>query len=217
MKKISALLLLTMISVVGLKAQNTDAKAKAILAEVSKKYRSYNVIKTDFSYMLENPQAKIKETQQGSLIAKSEANKYKVTMTDQELYSDGKSQWTYLKDNKEVQITDVDNNTDGINPAKIFTIYEKGYKYLFTGEKKVGAKTLQTIDLSPLDIKKSIFKIRLTIDKAAKQITNVVIFDKSGNRYTYAIKSFTPNVKVAESVFAFDAKKYPGVEVVDLR
>ena len=201
----------------GLQAQNTDAKAKAILAEVSKKYRSYNVIKTDFSFILENPQAKIKETQQGSLIAKSEANKYKVTMTDQELYSDGKSQWTYLKDNKEVQITDVDNNTDGINPAKIFTIYEKGYKYLFTGEKKVGAKTLQTIDLSPLDIKKSIFKIRLTIDKAAKQITNVVIFDKSGNRYTYAIKSFTPNVKVAESVFAFDAKKYPGVEVVDLR
>ena len=217
MKKISALLLLTMISVMGLQAQNTDAKAKAILAEVSKKYRSYNVIKTDFSFILENPQAKIKETQQGSLIAKSEANKYKVTMTDQELYSDGKSQWTYLKDNKEVQITDVANNTDGINPAKIFTIYEKGYKYLFTGEKKVGAKTLQTIDLSPLDIKKSIFKIRLTIDKAAKQITNVVIFDKSGNRYTYAIKSFIPNVKVAESVFAFDAKKYPGVEVVDLR
>jgi outer membrane lipoprotein-sorting protein len=217
MKKITTLLLLTMISVMGLQAQTTDAKAKAILAEVSKKYRAYNVIKTDFSFTLENPQAKIKETQQGSLIAKSEANKYKVTMTDQELYSDGKSQWTYLKANKEVQVTDVDNNTDGINPAKIFTIYEKGYKYLFTGEKKVGAKTLQTIDLSPLDIKKSIFKIRLTIDKAAKQITNVVIFDKSGNRYTYTIKSFTPNVKVAESAFAFDAKKYPGVEVVDLR
>jgi outer membrane lipoprotein-sorting protein len=217
MKKITTLLLLTMISVLGLQAQTTDAKAKAILAEVSKKYRAYNVIKTDFSFTLENPQAKIKETQQGSLIAKSDANKYKVTMTDQELYSDGKSQWTYLKANKEVQVTDVDNNTDGINPAKIFTIYEKGYKYLFTGEKKVGAKTLQTIDLSPLDIKKSIFKIRLTIDKAAKQITNVVIFDKSGNRYTYTIKSFTPNVKVAESTFAFDAKKYPGVEVVDLR
>ena len=216
MKKITALLLLTMGTVLGLHAQ-TDAKAKAILAEVSKKYRSYNIIKTDFSFTLENPQAKIKETQQGSLIANSEANKYKVTMTDQELYSDGKSQWTYLKDNKEVQITDVDNNADGVNPAKIFTVYEKGYKSLLTGEKKVGAKTLQTIDLSPLDIKKSVFKIRLTIDKALKQITNVVIFDKSGNKYTYAIKTFTPNVKVADTVFAFDAKKYPGVEVVDLR
>jgi outer membrane lipoprotein-sorting protein len=217
MKKITALMLFTIISVTGSYAQNVDAKAKAILADVSKKYRSYNVIKTDFTFTLENPQAKIKESQQGSLIAKSDANKYRVTMTDQELYSDGKSQWTYLKDNKEVQITDVDNNADGINPAKIFTVYEQGYKYLFTGEKKVGSKTLQTIDLSPLDIKKTVFKIRLTIDKAAKQITNVVIFDKSGNKYTYAIKTFTPNVKVAETTFAFDAKKYPGVEVVDLR
>jgi outer membrane lipoprotein-sorting protein len=145
MKKITALLLLTIGTVMGLHAQ-TDTKAKAILAEVSKKYRSYNIIKTDFSFTLENPQAKIKETQQGSLIANSEANKYKVTMTDQELYSDGKSQWTYLKDNKEVQITDVDNNSDGVNPAKIFTVYEKGYKYLFVGEKKVGIKILQTID-----------------------------------------------------------------------
>ncbi|MBC7565846.1 MAG: outer membrane lipoprotein carrier protein LolA [Pedobacter sp.] len=216
MRKITALLLLTIATGFGLHAQ-TDAKAKAILAEVSKKYRSYGIIKTDFSFTLENPQAKIKETQQGTLIAKSDANKYKVTMTDQELYSDGKSQWTYLKENKEVQITDVDNNADGVNPAKIFTVYEKGYKYLFIGEKKVGVKTLQTIDLSPIDIKKSIFKIRLTIDKAARQITNVVIFDKSGNKYTYAIKTFTPNVKIAESVFVFDAKKYPGVEVVDLR
>ena len=64
---------------------------------------------------------------------------------------------------------------------------------------------------------KTIFKVRLTIDKAAKQIASAVIFDKSGNKYTYTIKSFTPNVKVSEGIFSFDTKKYPGVEVVDLR
>jgi outer membrane lipoprotein-sorting protein len=73
------------------------------------------------------------------------------------------------------------------------------------------------IDLSPIDTKRSFFKIRLSIDKVAKQIANVVIFDKNGNKYTYYIKTFTPNVKVPETTFAFDAKKYPGVEVVDLR
>gem|GEM_PF-4436692 len=35
----------------------TDTKAKAILAEVSKKYSSYNIIKTDFTYTINNPQA----------------------------------------------------------------------------------------------------------------------------------------------------------------
>jgi len=214
-KLLCTLLVLSGISF-GVYAQQ-DAKAKAILAEVSKKYRSYDMVKTDFTFTLESPQNKVNEVQQGTLFAKAAANKYKVVMTDQDLISDGKSQWTYLKKDKEVQVSAADNSGDALNPAKIFTLYEKGYKYLYTGEKKAGSKTHQMIDLSPVDINKSYFKIRLTIDKAAKQLVNVLIFDKNGNKYTYAIKSFVGNAKVPESTFTFDARKYPGVEVVDLR
>ena len=195
----------------------TDEKAKVILAEVSKKYRSYTTVKTDFTFTLDNKQSKVKETQQGTLYVKANANKYKVTMTDQDMISDGKSQWTYLKKDKEVQVSNVDNSSESLNPAQIFTIYEKGFKYLYTGETKAGAKTYQMIDLSPTDTNKSFFKIRLSIDKVAKRIASVLIFDKNGNRYTYTIKTFVPNVKVPETTFTFDAKKYPGVEVVDLR
>jgi len=195
----------------------TDEKAKVILAEVSKKYRSYTTVKTDFTFTLDNKQSKVKETQQGTLYVKASANKYKVTMTDQDMISDGKSQWTYLKKDKEVQVSNVDNSSESLNPAQIFTIYEKGFKYLYTGETKAGAKTYQMIDLSPTDTNKSFFKIRLSIDKVAKRIASVLIFDKNGNRYTYTIKTFVPNVKVPEATFTFDAKKYPGVEVVDLR
>lgn len=215
MKKIIALFVLVTVGF-GASAQ-TDAKAKEILAAVSKKYRSYDVVKTDFTFTLNNAQAKVKETQQGTLYVKANANKYKVAMTNQDLISDGKVQWTYLKNDKEVQISNVDLSGDALNPAKIFTIYEKGFKYLYTGESKVGAKTYQMIDLSPLDTKKSVFKVRLSIDKATKQIANVVIFEKNGNTYTYNVKTFSPNVKVPETTFAFDTKKYPGVEVVDLR
>lgn len=215
MKRIIVALL---VGAFGLTASaQTDSKAKEILAAVSKKYRSYDIVKTDFTFTLNNAQAKVKETQQGTLYVKANANKYKVAMTNQDLISDGKVQWTYLKNDKEVQISNVDNSGDAINPAKIFTIYEKGFKYLYTGENKVGAKTYQMIDLSPTDTKKAVFKIRLSIDKASKQIANVVIFEKNGNTYTYNVKTFSPNVKVPETTFAFDTKKYPGVEVVDLR
>lgn len=195
----------------------TDAKAKAILAQVSKKYKSYDVIKTDFAFTLDNPQAKIKETQSGTLYARSKANKYKVSMKDQDLISDGKTVWTYLKDEKEVQVSNVDNSADALNPAKIFTIYEKGFKYLYTGDTKLNGKVQHVIDLTPTDAKSSFFKVRLNIDKVSKQISNAVIFAKNGNKYTYTIKSFSPNVKVSDSIFAFDAKKYPGVNVEDLR
>jgi len=216
MKKIFVLLLFISGLGYGVHAQN-DAKAKAILAEVSKKYKSYDVVKTDFNFTLESPQNKSKDTQQGTLIVKAAANKYKVVMTDQDMISDGKSQWTYLKKDKEVQVSLVDKSGDALNPAQIFTLYEKGFKYLFTGEQKVGGKIYQMIDLSPLDTKKSYFKIRLGVNKAAKQIASVLIFDKNGNKYTYDVKTFVSNVKVPESTFAFDPKKYPGVEVVDLR
>lgn len=192
-------------------------KAKSILAEVSKKYRTYDVIKTDFTYTLDNPQAKIKETQAGTLYVKSKLNKYKIVLKGQELISDGKSQWTYLKTDKEVQVSEVDNSPASLNPAKIFTIYEKGFKPLYTGDTKINGRTYHIVDLTPIDGKRTFFKVRLRIDKVNKQISNAVIFDKNGNHYTYAIKTFVPNVKVPESTFTFDAKKYPGIEVVDLR
>ncbi len=216
MKKITLLFLIGM-SFTGAAYAQTDAKAKTILAGVSSKYRSYDVVKADFVFTLDNQQAKIKESQQGSLLVKAKANKYKVDMQDQQLFSDGKSQWTYLKEDKEVQVTDVDPSGDALNPAKIFTLYENGYKYAYTGDIKSGTRVYQMIDLSPIDTKKSFFKIRLSIDKVAKQITNVLIFDKNGNRYTYNVKSFVAIKNVPESTFIFDAKKYPGVEVVDLR
>lgn len=138
-------------------------------------------------------------------------------MSNQELISDGKSQWTYLKEDKEVQLSDVDKSSNALNPARIFTIYEKGFKYLYTGDIKQNSRVYHVIDLTPLDSKQSFFKVRLTIDKLSKQISKALIFDKNGSHYTYTLRNFVPNAKVSESVFTFDAKKYPGVELVDLR
>lgn len=214
MKKL-ILLFLVISGINSVTYAQTDAKAKVILAEVSKKYKSYNSVKSDFTFTLESPQNKTKETQQGTLYTKG--NKYKVTMTDQDMISDGKSQWTYLKKDKEVQVADVDNSADAMNPAKLFTLYETGFKYLYTGDQKAGTKVYQMIDLSPNDTKKSYFKIRLGIDKQTKQIASMLIFDKNGNKYTYQVKKLTPDVTLPESTFSFDARKYPGVEVVDLR
>jgi outer membrane lipoprotein-sorting protein len=226
MKKYTLLFILALIGINKSFAQQ-DAQAKSILDEVTRKYKTYDVIKTDFAFTLENPAANIKETQTGTLVAKSKSSKFKVTIygksvagkpaVAQEIISDGKTQWTYLKKDNEVQVSDVDKSGEGFNPSQIFTIYEKGYKYLYTGDQKLNGKTVQVIDLSPVDAKKSVFKIRLFIDKVQKQIASALIFDKNGNKYNYTIKSFAANGAVADNAFSFDAKAHPGVEVVDLR
>ncbi|MCD0488770.1 outer membrane lipoprotein carrier protein LolA [Pedobacter sp. MC2016-14] len=199
-------------------AQNDkDAKAKGILSEVSKKYKTYTAVKTGFSLTIFDPQTKTNHVENGTLYVKANTNKYKMVMKDRELISDGKNQWSYNKEDKEVQLTTVDKSSDAINPAQLFTIYEKGYKYLFTGESKIAGKVYQNIDLSPTDAKATYFKIKLSIDKAAKQISSITVLEKTGSKVTYAIKSFTANGAIPESYFTFDTKKNPGVEVVDLR
>jgi len=224
MKKLLLFSLLTTITI-NLAFAQKDADAKKILNQVSAKYKSYDVVKADFSFTLDNPQANVKDTQTGTLISRSKANKFKVTIyspgdkseVETEIISDGKSQWTYQKKDKEVQLSDVDHSPDTMNPAQLFTIYEHGYKYLYTGDVKLNGKIYQSIDLTPEDDKKQFFKVRLTIDKIKKQIYSAVIFDKNGSRYNYVIKSFSADPNVPESTFTFDKKDHPGVEVVDLR
>lgn len=200
----------------GLSIAQTDPKAKGILAAVSKKYASYPVIKADFTYTIENPKSKMKHSESGTLYTQSKANKYKIITPSQELMSDGKTQWTYLKQDNEVNVSDVDNSSNSLNPARVFTIYEKGYKYIALPDIKQSGKVFHVIDLTPTTEGNNFFKIRLTIDKATSQIAKTMVFDKNGNRYSYVIKSLTP-AKVSPSIFAFQTSQYPGVEVVDLR
>ncbi|MBS1500604.1 MAG: outer membrane lipoprotein carrier protein LolA [Bacteroidetes bacterium] len=202
-----------------------DAQARKIMNTVGLKYKAYNLIKAGFTFKLDDPQANIRNTQTGTLIARPKENKFKVIIYDpanklaeaQEIISDGKSQWTYVKKDNEVELNDVDKSEGNINPAQIFTFYERGYKYIYNGDYNIGGRVCQEIDLTPEDPKKPFFKIRLEIDKVKKQIYSAMIFDKNGSRYTYTIDSFTPNAKLPETIFTYDKKDHPGVEVVDLR
>lgn len=201
-----------------------DAQAKAILDKVSQKYHAYNIVKSDFTFTIDDQQNNAKQSQDGTLIVQAKTNKFKLTLygenskaVEQELISDGKSQWTYLTKDKEVQLNKADNSDEGFNPAQMFTLYEKGYKYLYNGDQVLNGKTYQVIDLTPDDAKKSFFKVRLMIDKVKKEVYSALIFDKNGSHYSYTIRSFTPNVSLPETIFTYDTKAHPGVEVVDLR
>ncbi|MGI4021074.1 MAG: LolA family protein [Janthinobacterium lividum] len=226
LKKIWILVLIFSTATTALRAQ-TDVKAKVILDGVSKKYKAFSAIKSNFSYVLDNPQESIKSYKQsGTIIANPKTNKFRVTIYDgsgnaktinQEIISDGKTQWTYLKKDNEIQVNDADNNPQSLNPAQVFTIYEKGYKYLFTGEVKQQGIVYQQIDLTPVDSKKPFFKIKLQINKAKSLIYSAAIFDKNGSKYTYILNSGAIDYKGADTIFGFNKKNYPGIEVVDLR
>ncbi len=193
----------------------SDPKAQEILKGVSTKYKSYKSLVANFKLNLLDKKSNKSTNQSGIVTLKG--NMYNLTMADQQVMSNGKLMWTFLKESNEVQISEAETKNDALSPTTIFTMYEKGFKTKFIGEKKIGGLDIQQIELYPEGNKKNYFKILISISKKDKYVTGAKIFDKNGNIYTYSIIKFTPNAVVSDDTFTFDPKKFPGVEVVDLR
>lgn len=213
MKRLSTAMLLCLF-LLNAYSQN-DPKAQEILKGVSAKYKSYKTISASFKLNLLDKKTNKAQIQNGTVTLKG--SMYRLTLADQDVMSDGKVMWTYLKESNEVQISEAETKSEGITPTNIFTMYEKGFKTKYKGEKKENGKDLQLIELFPEDNKKNYIKILISIVKADKYVNSAQVFDKNGNIYTYSITKFSPDAAVTDDTFTFNKAKYPGVEVVDLR
>jgi len=215
MKKLLAIATLAMCVMVQPVLAQTDAKAKAILDAATKKVNSLKTVKANFSLSLAGANSSVKDTKKGTFYMKGP--KYYVALDGQEIICDNKTVWTYSKELNEVQVSNYNANEQTISPAKLFTnFYDKEYKYKYAGTRKVGGKVCDIVELTPTGSGKQFSKIELAVDKT-NTIVGGNVWEKNGNQYKYEITNFTPNAAVTDAMFAFDAKKHPGVEVVDLR
>jgi len=192
-----------------------DPKALEILEAMSKKYKAFTSFEANITSSMTNDVEGIKEEFKGKITVKGD--KFRLAMDDQEIINNGTTVWTYLPAAKEVNIDNYDPDADEINPSKIYELYKKGFKYLYLEDQTENGVLCEVVDLVPEKKDAQYFKIKMNIDKKDRSIQSWTMFDKSGNKYKYSITKFTPNVTVADAFFTFDPKKYPGVEVIDLR
>ena len=214
MKRI-AILFFFLFSLVQLSFAQQDPKAAKILDAMSKKYQTMKAFRANFVQTLENPSAKIKENMEGDITVSG--NKFRLKMSGQEVINNGSTIWTYMKSENEVNISESDPEEQDMSPSRVFNMYKKGYKYAYVGDEKVGGEVCNVIELSPEDKSNPIFKVRMNISKKDNSVKSWKMFKNNGNRYTFTIKNFTPNVPVDANTFAFDKSKYKGVKVIDLR
>lgn len=187
-----------------------ENKAKSILDLLSNKTKSYSSIKAEFTNTFSNTITDLNESQSGTIYLKE--NAYKLELESQIIISDGETNWIYLIDEEEVNITEIDDEENELNPSKIFTIYEDGYNYKFINE---GSNVYQ-INLIPKE-SSPFSKVELFINKHKMQISSFNMIDKQGSNYKYTIDSFETNIEFNNDFFIFNTKEYPDVEVIDLR
>jgi outer membrane lipoprotein carrier protein len=195
-------------------AQN-DPEAKKILDKVSAKIKSYHAVQAAFTLKIEDGKGNPQGSKKGTVSMKGD--KYKVSITGQDIYCDGKTVWTYDKASNEVTVTKFDPSANSMTPQKLFSnFYDKDFLYKLNGEQKSGTKTLQEIELTPTDKTQNFFKIYLYVDKATSTVAMGKMLDKNNNRYIYIVNSLNGNAPLTDASFTFDKTRYPGVEIVNL-
>ena len=122
----------------------SDPAAKVLLDEVSLATDAHEAIHVVFEYKLNNKTENVKETAIGELTLKDD--QYILSFMGVEQLSDGENVWTIMKDDEEVQISEIDLEDEGaLSPSNLLKLYEKDFIYQM-GE-KVG--NLQIIELVP--------------------------------------------------------------------
>jgi outer membrane lipoprotein carrier protein len=214
MRVISTILLVSLFFTGQITYSQAKKSSEEILKQVSEKTKSFSTIRISFTYNMDNPSAKVHETETGILLVKGD--KYSLDISGQKVISDGKTSWTYISEANEVQINTIDENENALTPTKLLTSYSEDYKSKLVDEITKDGRAQYVIELKP-NAEKNYTNVELNIDKELYRITRIAIQDKSGNTFSYLVNKFEANVTVKDTDFTFNAKDFPGVEVIDMR
>lgn len=199
-----------------LNAQTEGDKAKTILDNLSTATKAYSTISVDFEVQMANKAEDINEKQTGHIDLKG--NKYKLTLGTTSILFNETFKWTVLTDAEEVTKEAVEDMEESgeLAPSKIFTMYEEGFKYRFSGEETVEGVKVSVIELVPeKPADKSYSRAIVHVDQAKNQMTKFILKGKDGNVTTYSFKSFETNKEMSENFFDYSNDLCPDCEILE--
>ncbi len=117
-------------------AQQQQSQAKAVLDKTAEAFRKAGGVKADFTIKaVTNGLAEGSES--GTIQLKGE--KFVLKTSDVVTWFDGKTQWSYVIKNDEVNVsTPTQEELQQINPYTFLYIYQKGFSYKLGSERHIG-------------------------------------------------------------------------------
>ena len=145
----------------------------------------------------------------GTIVVKGK--KFHATTPQASVWFDGKTQWTYMKDNDEVNISNPnESQLQAINPYNFINLYKKGYKATLNSD---GNNHVVHLTASSADRK--IKELFISVDKKTYQPTQVKLLQ--GKKWTIFDISNLKKQTATDAEFRFNAKDFPHAEIIDLR
>lgn len=193
------LMFLAFFTVTDVKAQD----AKKILDKAASAFTKSGNVKIGFSAVANGEKA-------GGSICIS-GKKFQLNTGDFICWFDGKTMWNYVVVNDEVNVSNPSaKEVARMNPYSFLSLYKKGYTC------SMGKSTSYEYEVILKGQKSSEFS-RVTVRLSKKNYQPTYIKTEAKTTLEIKVNSYAGNQKFAVSTFTFNEKKYPNVEVIDLR
>ncbi len=136
--------------------------------------------------------------------------KFHATTPVATMWFDGKTMWTYMKKNDEVNVTTPNEaQLQKINPYNFINLYKQGYNMTMNKSDKA-----YTVHLTSQKADR-IQELFITVDKKTYQPTQVKMLQ--GKKWTsFDIRNLKAQT-LSDAIFTFSSKDFPTAEVIDLR
>ena len=145
----------------------------------------------------------------GSIAIKGK--KFYATTPQATVWFDGKTQWTYMKNNDEVNVSNpTESQLQAINPYNFIHLYKQGYNYTVNTAGKD-----YVVHLLASSSERKIKELFITVDKKSYQPKQVKMLQ--GKKWTTFDISGIKKETLADSQFRFNSKDFPKAEIIDLR
>ncbi|WP_455614660.1 LolA-like putative outer membrane lipoprotein chaperone [Bacteroides congonensis] len=197
-------------------AQQQQSQAKAVLDRTADAFRKAGGVKADFVVKaVTNGLAEGAEN--GTIQLKG--GKFVLKTSDVVTWFDGKTQWSYVAKNDEVNVSSpTQEELQQINPYTFLYMYQKGFSYKLGTTKTFRGKAVWEVILTAKDKKQELERITLFVTKDTYEPLYILLQQRGQQtRNEITVTSYQARQNYADSVFAFDRKQYPGAEIIDLR
>jgi len=189
-----------------------DAKSQGILDKLSTKMKGMSSFYIEFSANIKNSKSGQNENETGKGWVKG--NKYYASYGENTIISNGVKTWTVVKEEGSIYESDANAGDEGLNPKKLMTIWETGFKNAYDKESSLNGEAVHIVNLTPkVPAKADYHTIVLYISKG-NDLKKAVMKAKDGSVMTYSLTKFSSNPAIDDSKFIFDKKKYPGYPVI---
>lgn len=206
--------LILLVGLVSFTAFGQDPKAQGILDQAASGMRKLSSFYVEFSANIKNNEAGTNESETGKGWVKGD--KFFASYGENTIISNGLKTWTVVKEEKTVYETDAsEDDEDAINPKKLMTIWENGFKNKYITTEKLSGVDCHKIYLFPKNAGKAEYHtVVVYISTSGSNVKRVITKGKDGTNMTYTLTKFEDNPTISDTQFVYDAKKYPGYALI---